>query len=96
MTSRRPPFVIALALAAVLYGAPGFSQSTGRIAGVVRDTTGAPIPGATITVTNQATHSSQMATTSTDGSYSVSVAPGLYSVAASLRVSAVRRSGTSR
>jgi iron complex outermembrane receptor protein len=84
MVSRRHSFVIPLALAAVLGAAPAFSQSTGRIAGVVRDTTSAPIPGATITVTNQATHAVQTATTSTDGSYSVSVAPGPYSVTVSL------------
>ena len=68
VASRRPPFVIAFVVTAVLCGAPGFSQSTGRIAGVVRNATGAPIPGATITVTNEATHSSQTAMTSTDGS----------------------------
>jgi iron complex outermembrane receptor protein len=59
--------------------------SQGRISGTVRDSTGAALPGATVTITNQATNATQTVTTSSDGTFSVSVSPGVYSVAASLR-----------
>ncbi|PYQ05459.1 MAG: TonB-dependent receptor [Acidobacteria bacterium] len=85
MVFRQHRLFIPLALAAVLLGAPAFSQSPGRISGVVRDTTGAPIPGAAVTITNQASHALYTATTSTDGTYSASVPPGAYTVAVSLR-----------
>jgi hypothetical protein len=43
-------FVSIVALAAVLYGLPGYSQSSeGRITGKVMDETGAPVPGAPVT-----------------------------------------------
>ena len=54
--------------------APAYSQpSPGRILGVVRDSTGAPVPGATVTITNQATGAVQTVTSSADGSYSAYV-----------------------
>jgi iron complex outermembrane receptor protein len=52
---------------------------------VVRDATGAGVPGATLTIVNQATNATQTATSSGDGSYSVSLAPGTYSVTVSLK-----------
>jgi len=73
-----------VALAVVLFGAPAYSQDA-RIGGVVRDTTGAAVPGVTVTITNQATGATQTATSSADGSYSVTVAPGVYSVSVALR-----------
>ena len=85
MGYRRFPFVSILALAAVLYGLPGYSQSSkGRITGKVSDTLGAPVPGAPVTITKQATNERHTATTSSDGSYSVSLAPGVYSVTVTL------------
>jgi iron complex outermembrane receptor protein len=65
--------------------APALAQSDGRIAGVVRDASGAPIPGVAVTVTNQATGGSQSATAGSDGSFSVSLPPGTYSVAVALK-----------
>ena len=50
MVSLRNQFLMTVALAAVLYGAPAYTQD-GRLSGVVRDTTGAGVPGATLTVT---------------------------------------------
>jgi iron complex outermembrane receptor protein len=84
MSSLRSRFLMLAALAVVLCGAPAYSQD-GRISGVVRDTTGAAVPGVTVTITNQATGATQTVTSSADGSYSVTVPPGLYSVSVSLR-----------
>src|SRR5688500_1555480 len=72
------------ALAMVVSGAPAFAED-GRITGVVRDATGAALPGATVTITNEATGATQSVVAGSDGSYSVSVPPGVYSVSVSLR-----------
>ena len=50
----RSRFVMFAALLVVLGVAPAYSQDA-RLGGVVRDTTGAAVPGATVTITNQAT-----------------------------------------
>src|SRR5687768_16568423 len=71
------------ALAIVLCG-PAYAED-GRITGVVRDATGAALPGATVTITNEATGATQSVVAGSDGSYSVSVPPGVYSVSVSLR-----------
>jgi iron complex outermembrane recepter protein len=76
-------FAVAIVLVALTSSAPAWAQTESRINGVVRDASGAGIPGATVTVTNHATKDSKTATTGNDGSYSVSVTPGQYSVAAS-------------
>jgi iron complex outermembrane receptor protein len=79
-------FVMSVALAAVAYGGPAGAQTAeGRINGSVRDESGAAVPGAVLTITNQATNATQTATSSADGSYSVSRAPGVYSVTVSLK-----------
>jgi hypothetical protein len=65
----------------------GLAQAgRGGISGLVTDTTGAIVPGATVTATNTAT-SSKLATVSTGaGLYSfVSLAPGTYDVSASAK-----------
>jgi len=55
----------------------------GGIAGVVRDATGAAVPGATVTITNQRTKGSRTATSAADGTFSVAgLSPGLYTVSA--------------
>jgi iron complex outermembrane receptor protein len=74
----------AVALVALTFSQPVRAQPDGRITGVVRDATGAVVPGATVTATNQTTRDSKTATTGTDGSYSISATPGTYSVAVSL------------
>ena len=79
-------FLSFVVLVAVLYGLPGYSQSSeGRIAGKVSDTLGALVPGAAVTITNQATNARRAATTSSDGSYSISLAPGIYSLTVTLQ-----------
>ena len=78
--------VLSVALVALVHGAPAWSQGTeGSIRGVLTDSTGAAVPGAAVTVTNQATGATKAATSGADGSYAVSVAPGTYSVTVALR-----------
>jgi hypothetical protein len=58
----------------------------GSVVGNVHDTSGATIPGATVTITNKATSLTRDVTTNTDGSYSVvNVLPGTYDVKVSLQ-----------
>ena len=84
MTHGKMCLVIAAALVA-LWGATGSAQGPqGTLSGVVRDGTGAALPGVTVTATNQATNASQNATTGGDGAYSLSLSAGTYSVTASL------------
>jgi iron complex outermembrane receptor protein len=78
MCSRRIPLVSLVTFVALVAGLPAWAQSEGRISGIVRDATGAGIPGVAVTLTNQATKDSQTATTANDGSYSLSAPPGSY------------------
>jgi hypothetical protein len=88
MVSIRSRFMMSVVLVALAYGVPAYPQSTeGRISGVVRDALGAAVPGATLTIVNQATGATQTVTSSADGSYAVSLAPGVYSVTATFKVS---------
>jgi iron complex outermembrane receptor protein len=74
-------FVMSIALVGVVYGAPAYPQTgDSRISGVVRDASGAPVPGATLNITNQATSAAQTVTSATDGSYAVSLPAATYSV----------------
>jgi iron complex outermembrane recepter protein len=84
MVSLRTRLLMIVAFAGVFLGAPAYAQE-GRLRGTVRDTTGAAVPGATVTVINQATGASQNVTTGADGSFSVTIAPGSYSVTVALR-----------
>ncbi len=69
-------------LAAILVPSVGFAQMTrGSIAGVVRDASGAVVPGATVTVTNVATNAALTAVTDGEGFYRVpALEPGIYTV----------------
>src|SRR5579863_6686264 len=54
---------------------------TGSIAGTIQDPSNAGVPGATVTVTNQATASVRKTTTSDTGTYSIpDLPPGAYDV----------------
>jgi hypothetical protein len=53
-------------------------QTTGRLQGVVRTQTGAPVPNAVVLVTNQVTRQVRSVTTSADGSYSINLPAGAY------------------
>jgi iron complex outermembrane receptor protein len=84
MVSLRKSFLTLAALAA-LSGAVAQAQTVARLSGVVRDSTGAALPGAMVTIANTATGVSQSVTSGTDGSYSASVPPGTYTVTVSLK-----------
>ncbi len=65
---------------------PRFAQNTtaGAIAGTVTDATGALVPGAKVTVTNQGTNNSRVTTTTDQGFYTVQpLADGDYTVTVS-------------
>jgi iron complex outermembrane recepter protein len=81
----RHPIVSASVLAALCWGTPAWAQTPeGTITGVVRDALGVTVPGVTVTATNQTTRTAQTMTTDTEGRYTFAVAPGAYSVSASL------------
>ncbi|HEY2933091.1 MAG TPA: carboxypeptidase-like regulatory domain-containing protein, partial [Acidobacteriota bacterium] len=75
-----------LLLVLALLAVPAFGQrTTGTISGTIRDTSGAVIPGADVTVTNQDTHISRSAVTSDEGFYSIpNLLVGVYTVSGSL------------
>jgi len=74
----------ALALAVGFLRVPFLSAqslTTGAIAGVVQDPSGAVVPNATVTATNLGTGSQRTATSQPDGTYTVSLlVPGQYSI----------------
>ncbi len=86
MTRRRTWFVVVAGLVACLWGASAMAQdSSGKISGVVHDRTGAALPGTAITATRLSTKAVLTAVTGPDGSYSMAVPLGAYSVTAALQ-----------
>lgn len=83
--SSRPALLLSATLL-VLPVAHVFAQpATGRIAGVVRDASGAPVPGVTVALRDQGTGTRRTVTSSAEGSYDASgLPPGLYTVTAEL------------
>ncbi|HLA77744.1 MAG TPA: TonB-dependent receptor [Vicinamibacteria bacterium] len=75
-----------LAALAVVAAVPVLAQpSTGRLAGTVRDTSGAVVPGATVTVIPQPSGATRSAVSTAEGSFAISdLPPGLYTVSAEL------------
>ena len=71
-------------LVLVCAGPAGAQGQQGRISGVVRDATGAAVPGVMVTVTTQPGGASQTATTGGDGSYMLVSPPGAVTVTVSL------------
>jgi iron complex outermembrane receptor protein len=80
----RARLVTATAIAVLVLSQLASAQSESRISGVVRDATTAGIPGVTVTATNLTTMESRTAATGNDGSYSIAVLPGAYSVSAAV------------
>jgi outer membrane receptor for ferric coprogen and ferric-rhodotorulic acid len=80
----RHPVPLTVAFTVLILTASLRAQSDGQITGVVRDATGLVLPGATVRATNQSTKTSRTATTGTDGTFSVSLPPGAYSVTVSM------------
>jgi iron complex outermembrane receptor protein len=78
------PLLVGLAFVLVTaLPATSVHAQSGQITGVVRDASGAGIAAVTITAVNQATKASATATTAADGSFTLSVGPGMYNVTAS-------------
>src|SRR5690349_18347309 len=90
MTSGRTPvcvrWVLGLLLGALIVPVLASAQAvTGTIIGRVTDSSGAVVPGVTVTLTNIGTKLSRVVTTDTDGEYvAPSLPTGTYSVAAEL------------
>ncbi len=80
----RFPHAIAVALSLLIISTPAWAQSDGKLTGVVRDATSAGLPGAIVAATSQSTKDYRTATTSVDGSYSLSLPPGTYTVTITL------------
>ena len=81
----RKAFMVAAVLLAAMVPAVGEAQTGGSITGVVRDSLGGAIPGATIRVINEATATAQEAFSDAQGVYRVDdLAPGQYRVEATL------------
>jgi hypothetical protein len=65
----------------VLLSLPGFAQTLGTITGEVKDSSGAIIPGATVTVVNKGTNATRTTTTNAVGLFDVpALPPGMYAV----------------
>src|SRR5689334_12507126 len=72
-----------IALVAMFSLASGTVAQTvqGNISGTITDPSGAAVPDASVTITNNGTNTSQSTTTATDGSYRFSlVPPGSYAI----------------
>jgi hypothetical protein len=84
----RPTWILAAFLAAFAPDTESFAQGGGAsaaISGIVADSSGAMIPGASITVKNEATAATYTAVASDNGTFSVpALNPGTYTVTVSL------------
>ncbi len=84
-THVRAPLAVAM-MVAILVPAAGFAQMTrGGIGGTVRDSSGAVVPGVTVTVTNVATNATVTVVTDGQGFYRApALEPGTYTVVTEL------------
>src|SRR5262245_14973789 len=84
MSFRYPRRVFMLGLSLSLLAGPAYAQfETGSVVGTVRDTSGAVVPAATVTLTSTATAVANTRTTGADGNYEFfTVRPGVYVVTA--------------
>src|SRR5262245_38814618 len=66
---------------AALSASPSFAQNFGQITGIVADTTGGVLPGATVTVTNTQTSASVSQQANSAGVYVFpNLLPGIYNI----------------
>src|SRR5260370_16877547 len=76
---------VALVAFMVMVGAAAAQTSKGILAGVVRDSTGAVVSSANVTVTNQDTNETRSVKSESTGSYRVdAISPGNYTIHAEL------------
>src|SRR5438552_11536534 len=69
----------------VLLACPLWAQNAGSLRGTVTDSTGAVLPGVSVTLTNEATKCARTATTDSNGGYFfAAVEPGSYSLSAAI------------
>src|SRR3954468_4952658 len=74
-------FVTAWLIAIVWLGVPALAQVGGNLGGVVKDTGGGVIPGASVTITNVSTNVTQTLQTGAEGNYrAVNLQPAPYEV----------------
>lgn len=70
-------FAVVSILAGTWSGAAEAQQTDARITGTVRDSSGAVLPGVTVTVTSAQTGSTRLAVTEGDGAFSITnLSPG--------------------
>jgi hypothetical protein len=75
--------LFALGFAALCFCLPAFSQTFGEIGGEIRDTSGATVAGAVVTITNEATNATREAISNDAGVYTFpSLTPGVYNLKA--------------
>ena len=76
--------LFAIYVTALLFSAVAFGQAgTGSVAGIVKDQSGAVVPGATVTATNTSTQLTRTAKTGSNGGYNfTALPPGTYDVSA--------------
>src|SRR6202051_786453 len=73
-------------IAVLLGGGAALGQFGASVNGTVEDQTGAVVPGATVTLTNQATQQTRTATSSASGAYEFTeLAPGSYNLTATAK-----------
>ncbi|HJR58297.1 MAG TPA: TonB-dependent receptor [Vicinamibacterales bacterium] len=77
--------ILTTALLGVWFCGVAWAQSPQvQVTGIVRDATGAGVPGVTITGTHRQTNVSRSATTAADGTYTLALDPGSYTVTAAV------------
>ena len=60
----------------LLFTSPAYAQTpSGEISGTVADASGLPVPGVTVTLTNQATNITRVVQTNESGLYVISAIP---------------------
>ncbi|HEX8494196.1 MAG TPA: TonB-dependent receptor [Pyrinomonadaceae bacterium] len=75
------PAALFLLMSLMTTGALAQTANTGSITGVVKDQTGAVVPGATVTAINVGTNAARSTTTSDEGTYEITpLVPGTYRV----------------
>jgi iron complex outermembrane receptor protein len=86
MLSRRIGTLTVWTVLSILCVLPVFAQGPeGRISGVVRNASGEPVPGVTVTIRNQQTGATRVVVSAANGSYEVAgLPPGGYTVTAEL------------
>ncbi|HUE82996.1 MAG TPA: carboxypeptidase-like regulatory domain-containing protein [Pyrinomonadaceae bacterium] len=72
--------MLGLLLLSIVGSVSARPQSQGRISGVVRDASGAPVAGVIVIATNQVTSRVRQTRSRTDGTYTLAVLPGAYRI----------------